>query len=107
MACDKQRSHSDYFNKLVVDAIEKASPSVVGITIKIDSFSENPSLEYSSNENSFGSGLTINNRGYIVTNAHVVENANKIIVTTMGGNKYPAEIIGIDRLTDIMIGNKL
>ena len=103
ISCDKEKTHSDYFNKLIINAIEKASSSVVGITIEMDSFYDNLGLEHPNDENSFGSGLAIDSRGYIVTNAHVVENADKIIVTTVGGNKYSAEIIGIDRLTDIAL----
>ena len=83
----------DYRNNLITDAIEKVSPSVVGITIK--------SKKNSSDE--FGSGLSINRDGYIITNAHVVEFADNIIITTMGGKKYPAEIIGMDKLTDVAL----
>ena len=106
ISCDKEENHLDYFNKSVINAIEKASFSVVGITIEMKSdisFYQNLGLKYPENKNSFGSGLAIDNRGYIVTNAHVVENADKIVVTTVGGNKYPAEIIGVDRLTDIAL----
>ena len=83
----------DYRNNLITDAIGKVSPSVVGVTIK--------SKKNSSSE--FGSGLSINKDGYIITNAHVVEFADNIIITTMGGKKYPAEIIGMDKLTDVAL----
>ena len=83
---NKQKSHR---NNLITDAIKKASPSVVGIIVE----SERP--------NEFGSGLAINQDGYIITNAHVIESGDNIIVTTMGGRRYPAEIIGTDKLTDI------
>ena len=50
---------------------------------------------------SLGSGFIINEQGYILTNAHVVQNALDIQVLLAEGKKgYPAKIIGMDRLTD-------
>ncbi len=50
---------------------------------------------------SLGSGFIINNFGYILTSAHVIENATDIRVILFEGRaEYPAKIIGIDRLTD-------
>jgi S1-C subfamily serine protease len=50
---------------------------------------------------SLGSGFIINEQGYILTNAHVVQNALDIQVLLSNGEKgYPAKIIGMDRLTD-------
>lgn len=50
---------------------------------------------------SLGSGFIINEQGYILTNAHVVQNALDIQVLLSNGKKgYPAKIIGMDRLTD-------
>lgn len=50
---------------------------------------------------SLGSGFIINANGYILTSAHVIENATDIRVVLFEGRaEYPARIIGIDRLTD-------
>jgi serine protease Do len=50
-----------------------------------------------------GSGVIISENGYIVTNHHVIENANKIEVTLNNNKKYVAEIVGVDKDTDIAL----
>jgi serine protease Do len=53
---------------------------------------------------SLGSGFIINAEGYILTNAHVINNAVGIQAVLSDGEKqYPAQIIGIDRLTDLAL----
>src|SRR5262245_39918447 len=50
-----------------------------------------------------GSGFFISRDGYIVTNNHVVEDAEDITVTMESGDKYPAKLIGIDPRTDVAL----
>jgi len=50
-----------------------------------------------------GSGVIISNKGYIVTNNHVVEDAIEITVTTHDRKKHKAELIGTDPLTDLAV----
>ena len=50
-----------------------------------------------------GSGFVYDNLGHIITNAHVVDGANKTTVTFLDGSQYSAEIIGEDRFTDIAV----
>jgi len=52
---------------------------------------------------SVGSGFVYDNLGHIITNAHVVDGANKATVTFLDGSQYSAEIIGEDRFTDIAV----
>ncbi|MGP1484666.1 MAG: Do family serine endopeptidase [Campylobacter sp.] len=53
---------------------------------------------------SLGSGVIISTNGYIVTNNHVVEDSDEIIVTLLDSNKeYKAKIIGTDPKTDLAI----
>ena len=52
---------------------------------------------------SFGSGLLFDDDGYIITNQHVVHNASEIIITTGGGQKHEARLIGSDELTDLAL----
>lgn len=50
-----------------------------------------------------GSGVIVSKDGYILTNNHVVEDANKIEVTLYNDESYDAEIVGTDPLTDIAV----
>ncbi len=50
-----------------------------------------------------GSGFLISSDGYIITNNHVVENAIKVMVKTLDGKEYSAEIIGKDPKTDLAL----
>ncbi|WP_017348514.1 serine endoprotease DegP [Pantoea sp. A4] len=51
-----------------------------------------------------GSGVVINaDKGYVVTNNHVVENATKIQVQLSDGRRYDAKVIGKDPLSDIAL----
>lgn len=50
-----------------------------------------------------GSGVIISADGYIVTNHHVIEGANKITVTTKDGKEYDATLIGTDATTDLAV----
>ena len=52
---------------------------------------------------SLGSGFIIDENGYIVTNNHVIENAEEIRVTLKDGEEYAAELIGTDPGTDIAL----
>jgi serine protease Do len=50
-----------------------------------------------------GSGFIISSDGVIVTNQHVTEGAQQIIVTTRDGHDYPAQLLGEDPQTDIAV----
>ncbi|MEM9549084.1 MAG: trypsin-like peptidase domain-containing protein [Bacteroidota bacterium] len=52
---------------------------------------------------STGSGVIISNDGYIVTNNHVIENADKVNITLNNNKEYVAEIIGFDEQTDLAL----
>ncbi len=54
-------------------------------------------------QRSLGSGFIIDKDGYIVTNNHVIENADKIMVKLKNGKEYDAEIIGRDPNTDLAL----
>lgn len=50
-----------------------------------------------------GSGVIINEKGYIVTNYHVIKNASDITVTLHDNREYEAEVIGTDPTTDLAL----
>ena len=50
-----------------------------------------------------GSGFVISADGYIVTNNHVVDNANKVTVTFENGDEMTATVIGTDPKTDLAV----
>ncbi|MEI9919297.1 MAG: Do family serine endopeptidase [Bacteroidota bacterium] len=52
---------------------------------------------------SAGSGVIINADGYIVTNNHVVADADKVEVTLSNNRTYPAEVLGTDPDTDLAV----
>jgi serine protease Do len=54
-------------------------------------------------ERSLGSGFVIDKKGYIVTNNHVVANADQIKVTLSNNKEYNAEIVGRDSKTDLAL----
>ncbi len=50
-----------------------------------------------------GSGVTISSDGYIVTNNHVVDKADKLMVTLNDKKDYEAEVVGTDPSTDLAV----
>lgn len=54
-------------------------------------------------QNGVGSGFIIDNKGTILTNYHVVNNAQKVSVTLSDGKSYDAKVIGKDEKTDIAV----
>jgi len=58
-------------------------------------------------QRSLGSGVIVDSKGYIVTNAHVVERADRIRVKLMddpqGAAGHDAKVIGVDRETDLAV----
>jgi serine protease Do len=66
-------------------------------------FQERPELPGDRQSNSLGSGFIISPEGYIMTNAHVAQDADKIIVRLSDQRERPARVIGVDELTDVAL----
>jgi serine protease Do len=84
----------------IVEIAREVGPSVVGITAqtRISSYLGQERMAQSS-----GSGIIIKEDGYIVTNNHVIEGADNIIITLNTGEEYNAKIIGQDEKTDLAV----
>ena len=54
-------------------------------------------------QKSLGTGFIIDNKGYILTNNHVVEQTDQIRVGTADGKEFDAKIIGRDSITDLAL----
>jgi len=50
-----------------------------------------------------GSGFIIDAKGYIVTNNHVIEDASRITVSLLSGERYRGNVIGVDHETDLAL----
>jgi S1-C subfamily serine protease len=93
-------------NPLSLNTIFKQTEnSVVQITSKIPTTTSipNPSNQSSSNVTTLGSGFVYDKQGHIVTNGHVVGNAQIVDVTFPNGNRYTAKVIGNDIYSDIAV----
>jgi len=86
--------------KINVDVFDRVHPAVVNITAT--TLSMNFWMEIIPNEGQ-GSGFIIDSMGYILTNNHVVANAQKVIVTLSGGRKIPASLVGRDPTSDLAV----
>lgn len=80
--------------------VEMAAPSVVGIDITTESGYGWYTSETTSGS---GSGIIITEDGYIVTCAHVVDNAKSITVTLNDDASYEAALVGTDNRLDIAL----
>ena len=54
-------------------------------------------------QRSLGSGFVVDKDGYILTNRHVIEGADKISVTMADGKRYDAKLVGKDARTDVAL----
>ena len=78
-----------------IEIFEKSEPGVVRVNVQRGE-SEDVS-------GGVGSGFVFDKKGHIITNAHVIKNANKVVVTFLDGRSYNAEVIGSDEYTDLAV----
>ncbi len=65
-----------------------------------DTFQRVPQQEHLSGQ---GSGFIVDSNGYILTNAHVVEQADRVTVTLKDGRHFDGTVEGADELTDLAV----
>lgn len=91
IAPDKELTASEVYAKNV--------GSTVGITTSIDT----NFFGYRTTAAASGSGFVLTEDGYIVTNYHVIADANSVTVATYDGKSYSADIVGYDEDNDLAI----
>lgn len=82
------------------DAVRIASPAVVNVYNHAFSAT---SQEHQLEVNNLGSGVIMSKDGYILTNKHVIQNADQIVVALQNGRIFEASLIGSDNLTDLAV----
>jgi len=95
-------NQADAEELLLTNIYERVNPSVVNIVITVDN------QETNLPENLFpaqgqGSGFVFDTKGHIVTNNHVVADANKVEVTFFDGTTVEAKVIGTDPDSDLSV----
>ena len=84
------------------DAVKRAAPSVV--TIFSESISKEPRYKRKNTVQELGSGVIMSQDGYILTNYHVVNNADQIMVILTDGRRFfDVQLIGFDTITDLAL----
>jgi S1-C subfamily serine protease len=83
------------------DLFELVENSIVQVTKTMPP--ANPYGPDKENTTSLGSGFIYNNKSYIVTNNHVVENAKVVDVTFINGDRYTANVTGTDPFSDLAV----
>ncbi len=81
----------------LIEIFEKSEAGVVRVNVQ--------KIEQVLGTSSVGSGFVFDTKGHIITNAHVVDNAKKIVVTFFDGRSYNAKLVGVDPFTDIAVIN--
>ena len=80
-------------------AVRRAAPAVVNVYNRGMNTSSHNQLEI----RTLGSGVIMDERGYIVTNKHVINDADQIIVALQDGRVFEALLVGSDSLTDLAV----
>ena len=78
----------------LTEIFEKAESGVVRINVKRPNDPRG---------NGLGSGFVYDKEGHVITNDHVIENAEKIVVTFLDGKSFKASLVGKDPYTDLAV----
>lgn len=97
---DQDRELLDAYSEVVINASDIVSSSVVHIKVRKQTRRRGSREAYTDGT---GSGFFISKEGFVLTNNHVIENANQIEVGLEDGRQFSAEIIGSDPFTDIAV----
>ena len=84
-----------------ISVYENANEAVVNITT--ETMGVNWFLDPVPMEGASGSGSIIDERGYVLTNTHVIAEASKIYVSLANGSQFEASIVGLDAENDLAV----
>jgi len=102
----------------ITQAVAKVSPAVVSINVtevreyyRVTPWANDPFWSHffpqyekiQREAKALGSGCLFSGEGHILTNQHVIDNADKIMITLPGGAQYDAELVGEDYKSDIAV----
>ena len=76
----------------LIDIFEKSEESIVQVSVL-----------RGESEGGMGSGFVYSDEGYVITNQHVVQDAQKVMITFLDGEAYIGNVIGSDRDLDIAV----
>lgn len=98
------------------EAVKNAAPAVVSIFIESQNKNAQNQLDpilrelfgdnlpqQSQPQNNLGSGVIVREDGYILTNAHVIQDADKIVVALNDGRRVEAKVVGTDKEVDLAV----
>jgi S1-C subfamily serine protease len=89
----------DAYSQTITGVVERIGPAVVQLVVaKAINGPRGGQLAQGA-----GSGVIFAPDGYIITNAHVVDGARRVVVILADGHDLPGEIIGVDSETDIAV----
>ncbi|WP_312158003.1 trypsin-like peptidase domain-containing protein, partial [Pantoea piersonii] len=77
--------------------VRRAVPAVVNVYNRSAHGNNNRGIT------TLGSGVIMNAKGYILTNKHVINNADQIIVALQDGRFFEANLVGSDAMTDLAV----
>ena len=76
----------------LIDIFEKSEESIVQVSVL-----------RGESEGGMGSGFVYSDEGYVITNQHVVQDAQKVMITFLDGEAYIGNVVGTDRDLDIAV----
>ncbi len=92
----------DAYSRAVISVVEKVGPAVVSVEVKWPGRARRWGGASQGAEGA-GSGLIVAPDGFVLTNAHVVEQASTITVNLTEGTSVPAQVVGHDAATDLAV----
>ncbi|GGA61984.1 outer membrane-stress sensor serine endopeptidase DegS [Hafnia psychrotolerans] len=81
------------------EGVRHAAPAVVNVYNRNMGANSKSELQI----RTLGSGVIMNDKGYILTNKHVINNADQVIVALQDGRVFEALLVGSDSLTDLAV----